>query len=534
MNKLIKNTIIIVGILLSAIVLILNICVSAEISNNLEEKVKIVINSPIKLLIICILIILIYLIINKRKKIKISKNGKMMLLIIILIVYVLLQIVWINIRGAIPSNDQKNVYEIAIAIANEKEDMLIRNQYIELYTQQITLSTIYALIFKITKIQSPVLLQYINVIANAFTILGILFITKQLGKKLEVTKINSLVISLSFITLPLLSTFVYGDIISLPMCLFSVYFIMKYSETKKINYMLISMVLMPMAYMARMNNLIFIIAVTIYLLLGIFSMENKNAKKILKEIVVLILFVIISILPTAATKKYWENKLELEQDKTFPTTGFICMGMQEGERAKGWYNASPRMAFENLENAKKYYKEEIHNRLKIFIRNPVYCIKFYAIKTATMWAENTYAALWYNQSFNFGEIDGIENTQLQQKYSEDIDNTLVKFQKTVNIFQKAIVLIVFGSTLLVLIKNRKSIPNEVLLLVTIFIGGFLFHTIWEAKSRYIIPYIVVLMPITSISLEEYIYSKIKKTKNIIKRKLGNGENNEIIDSNSNL
>lgn len=76
MKKLTKNTIIIIGILLCAIVVILNICVSAEISNNLEEKVKITINSPIKLLIIGILIILIYLIINRIKKIKISKKRK--------------------------------------------------------------------------------------------------------------------------------------------------------------------------------------------------------------------------------------------------------------------------------------------------------------------------------------------------------------------------------------------------------------------------------------------------------------------------
>lgn len=423
------------------------------------------------------------------------------------------------------------MYEIAVDMANGKQDILMKNQYLELYTQQITLSTIYALIFKIAKIQSSSILQYINAIANAFTILGILFITKQLGKKLEVTKINSLLISLSFITLPFLSTFVYGDMISLPLCLFSVYFIMRYSETKKINYALISMFLMAIAYMARMNNLIFIIAVAVYLLLEIFSIENKNTKKILKEIVVLILFVTVSIIPATETKKYWGNRLELEQSKSFPTTGFICMGMQEGERAKGWYNASPRRAFEDFENAKKYYKEEIQNRLKVFINNPVYCIKFYSIKTATMWTENTYAALWYNQSFNFEEIDGIEDMELQQKY---IDNILVKFQRAVDAFQKAIVLIIFASTIIVLIKNRKSIPNEVMLLATIFIGGFLFHTIWEAKSRYIIPYIVVLMPITSISIEGYIYNKMKRIKNIRKRKLRNGEKNEIIDSNGNL
>ena len=33
-----------------------------------------------------------------------------------------------------------------------------------------------------------------------------------------------------------------------------------------------------------------------------------------------------------------------------------------------------------------------------------------------------------------------------------------------------------------------------LLLPTIFIGGFLFHLFWEAKSQYTITYFVLLMP----------------------------------------
>lgn len=76
MNKLIKNTIIIIGILLSAIVLILNIFVSSTISNSLEEKVKVVINSPIKLLLSGIVIIVIYFIIDRINKSRISKKRK--------------------------------------------------------------------------------------------------------------------------------------------------------------------------------------------------------------------------------------------------------------------------------------------------------------------------------------------------------------------------------------------------------------------------------------------------------------------------
>jgi len=56
--------------------------------------------------------------------------------------------------------------------------------------------------------------------------------------------------------------------------------------------------------------------------------------------------------------------------------------------------------------------------------------------------------------------------------------------------------------LIALIQNRKNISLELIFLVTIFIGGFSFHILWEAKSRYIIPYILVLIPIASISIDQ--------------------------------
>lgn len=59
----------------------------------------------------------------------------------------------------------------------------------------------------------------------------------------------------------------------------------------------------------------------------------------------------------------------------------------------------------------------------------------------------------------------------------------------------------FIGTILVILKNREQLSNEVLLLLTVFIGGFLFHTLWEAKSRYIISYILVLIPVVAIVLD---------------------------------
>ena len=65
-----------------------------------------------------------------------------------------------------------------------------------------------------------------------------------------------------------------------------------------------------------------------------------------------------------------------------------------------------------------------------------------------------------------------------------------------------------------MIQNRKNLSLDVLFLITIFIGGFAFHVLWEAKSRYIIPYILVLIPVASIYINSLgIKEKIMKIYN---------------------
>ena len=109
-----------------------------------------------------------------------------------------------------------------------------------------------------------------------------------------------------------------------------------------------------------------------------------------------------------------------------------------------------------------------------------------------MWAENTYATVCSNLS---KENDPIEN-----------------LSRPLEFYQKVVLLIITICSLIVLIQNRKKLSLEVLFLITIFIGGFAFHILWEAKSRYIIPYIIILMPVASIccnksKLKEFIYKK---------------------------
>ena len=96
---------------------------------------------------------------------------------------------------------------------------------------------------------------------------------------------------------------------------------------------------------------------------------------------------------------------------------------------------------------------------------------------------------------------------------------------------KVLSIIIFSFSLYTLLRDKKKISDESLLLVIIFLGGFCFHFIWEMKSRYTLPYLIILIPFASIGisrivniLNKKINTKIElKNKIIIKKQSVNSE-----------
>lgn len=75
-----------------------------------------------------------------------------------------------------------------------------------------------------------------------------------------------------------------------------------------------------------------------------------------------------------------------------------------------------------------------------------------------------------------------------------------------NIYQ--IIIFIFAG--IALLKIRKNDNIEELLLPVIFLGGLLFHIIWETKSIYVIQYYYILLPFSAYGINlafEYIKEK---------------------------
>ena len=545
----------IIGIIFLVIVIALNLIFTADL--DASEHITVNFNNIFYIIGLIITGLIIYFASNALNKYlyKDEKRKKLrkILFISAISIYIIADILWTIFVRAPIVGDQVHVNSMGQLFYRGFDEEIINSdtyagiplrEYIQAYNQQIPQAFLYSLFFRLIHIDEFGTPRALNVIAIIIILVAIYKIGNLISKKHKVNKVRLMVLFLTFISLPMLSTFVYGDIPSLAFSLLSVYYMMKFvdylnnkdryannfdantnnencndekdsnaqnnlnsnnnnsgaiivkekvSKYLGIKYFTLATVFSMIAYMFRMNSLIFVIATVIYLLFNLFTkITSKTAKENIINIFAIILYIIISIIPSQIVNDYYISKYNLDKSKAYPNISYILMGMSESWRGNGWYNEDiGEPALKNPETSKEEYADRIKDRLTYFSQDMGYTFRFYTMKLASMWAENTYSAVRLNL------------------LNESEDDYLNVVKEPLTFYQKALLILTCVCVIIVLIQNRKNLSVNVIYLLLIFMGGFAFHIIWEAKSRYIIPYIVVLIPIASIEINKF----IKKEKN---------------------
>ena len=333
-----KKLIQILGIVALAIVVILNIVYTADMNSG--EQISINFNSFIYIIGLIITAILIYFItevinkhlyngINEEKKRKLRK----WMVAIAIVLYLILNVVWlIFVRPGIVA-DYIHVLNLAQTFYENNPDRYLPNltyagipliQYMQAYPHQITLAFVYNMLFCVLHCDLIILPRIFNVFFNLLIILALYKITKQLSKNYKMNNTRMFILILTFFTIPMLATFMYGDIPALSLSLFSVYFMMKFADTKQVKYGVFASILTMIAYLMRMNTLIFVIATVIYLVLNIFKdFKEKEVKEKLINVAVIAMFLVLTFVPSSFVKTYYFSKYNLEKGKTYPSISYI-------------------------------------------------------------------------------------------------------------------------------------------------------------------------------------------------------------------
>lgn len=424
MENFIKRVILVIGLISAFSIVLLNLFYLSHV--NYDELMEVDFCDSLELFS-CIatigVIMLLFKLLNKRFE-KMKKSKKIILFLVVLIIYAALQVVWIKVRKSTPCYDQDWAFTVGEHFLNNEELPEWLHNYIERLPQQITLGWTFKMFFKIFKTTNVLVLQYMNVLLNILTLIGLLLIVKQIAKDYDVKPVKTIVIYLCFLPLSLLSTFVYGDLISITLCTFSVYFIMKYTKTNKMRYSILSTILTAIACIIRKNNLIYVIAIAIYLVLEMF---HKNAKEVFKRILVLVIFVSMAIVPFSIIANGLKKEWNIDSEMQLPWICYIYMAMAgDNPRGNGWYrNDIMDLGYYAPVGSSEKYQALIKERLNEFKDSPFECLKFYVLKNASMWAENTYSSVLFNHSYYSGKNSYKYGISARQKYMSQIDDYMI-------------------------------------------------------------------------------------------------------------
>lgn len=300
-----------------------------------------------------------------------------------------------------------------------------------------------------------------------------------------------------------------------------------------------SILFLTLSVMLRKNSLIPVIAVLLVLLFEALR-PGRNGKMRLGLLIMAVCLAVTSVGILPLVQKCYEKKAGNTLSSGVTAMSYLAMGMQEASRGCGWYNGFNIDTYDtagmDTALANEISRLAIDERLTYFREHPGYTADFYLHKHLSQWADGTYAsrqatlATYGGRSAFFKEV-----------YEGSLSGGYIEW---CNAWQNVLYLGVLVFCIDSLKKRRKSKVvghmadqtaghtvgctadqtaghtagrtadqmadqlgadrhdadrhgvDQLYVYVGLIavLGGFLFHTFWEANSRYIFSYSLLLMP----------------------------------------
>lgn len=288
-----------------------------------------------------------------------------------------------------------------------------------------------------------------------------------------------------------------------------------------------SILFLTLSVMLRKNSLIPVIAVLLVLLFEALR-PGRNGKMRLGLLIMAVCLAVTSVGILPLVQKCYEKKAGNTLSSGVTAMSYLAMGMQKASRGCGWYNGFNIDTYDtagmDTAIANEISRLAIDERLTYFREHPGYTADFYLHKHLSQWADGTYAsrqatlATYGGRSAFFKEV-----------YEGSLSGGYIEW---CNAWQNVLYLGVLVFCIDSLKKRRKSKvvghmadqtagytagctadhmadqhgadrlgadwhgADRLYIYVGLIavLGGFLFHTFWEANSRYIFSYSLLLMP----------------------------------------
>lgn len=461
-----------------------------------------------EILAVCLIVFLIAIL---NKKI-LKKIPPLAILLAILSVCILVFTVWIKAMRLNPETDQKMIHDIAIAILNNNISSFTSTaQYLFLYPFQFGLAYFVSIIYRLFG-TNYLYIEYINALCSVINILLIYYISKIIFKDIKIQKILVFLLGGFSLYWMFFNVHFYGNIIGLTLALLSLLFTLLYLEKKKFYHLIFSGIFIAFSIIIKTNYNIFLCGIGLILVLDI--IKNWNLKTLLIIPIFLVSYFSINI----SYNIFFHNQTNLDTTKCgVPMISYIYMGMSEPtDLSAGWYNSVTVDLFRennyDVQKTSDASKKLIGQRLQYFLKNPTKFLGYYSEKIGSTWLNPTFQTIWCSlPGVRYRYYEEYANyISYHEKALSMVGGNLAKAEeKYFDIFQ--ILIFVFAS--IGIFKISKNLDLKQVIIPIIFIGGFLFHILWETKAIYVIQYYFILLPYSAYGINyitDLITSKIKQ------------------------
>lgn len=390
---------------------------------------------------------------------------------------------WVSVCHITPVWDQMQVYLDAMDFkAGNFTDMM---GYIYMCPHQYGLTFLYEIFLAFGG--GYRLLQYVNVLMVMCTV----WCAYQLVEELFGDARASLYVvvgNMLFFPMWIYVNYVYGELLSIGFGMLGIRFLVRWCHRQKNSAALLSLLFLSVAALARTNVLVVLIAACIVML--VHSLGQRSRAKLVMAVLVML----VPLGAIGAMRWSYELRSGIRIEGGIPSSMYVAMGMQQSYGGAGVYNGYNNSVFRGQaesdeERANEIAMTYIRERLQEFRADPAMTREFYKEKIQEQWNEPTFCSLVMTATFEeppTGLVEKLYYGSWQQRFRDFMN-------RYVTVLYLGVILYCAISLL------RKPDILQCLLLVGV-IGGFLFSILWEAKSRYVLPYIILLIPYMAVGI----------------------------------
>ena len=449
-------------------------------------------------------------------------------------------LLWVLTVRSLPAADSYNLYEAASGAA-QGDYSAMQNytqfynsafyngySYFHFYPFQLGFVALSELIYRVFGDDS-MWMQVLNVLCVGASYLALARITKLLFKRKSAEFIAILLLA-GCLQPVLFCTFVYGNIIGMCCAVWASLFLIKYFQTGQYRWIYPSGGLLVLSTLVKYNNLIYLVAFVIMLLVHI-----VKAKKWQSAVIAAVL-IAATLGSNALVIKHYEMRSGTEFAEGVSQTLYLDMGLRESYMAPGWYGTIAKDTYINyylkekftgnpnasIDKANAVAQKDIDTRLRAF-GDIDYAADFFSKKILSQWNEPTFESIWVSKVKHHtpsdAEAEEFKTTTLSSEQMRGLPQAV--YYKSLGQalelhfnFYMQIVYIMFAAGVYLLFVRKKS-NIETVLLPLVLLGAFGYHLLFEGKSQYILTYIPLLIPTAAYAFTEMLSGKYEHIKRFV-------------------